>query len=100
MTPLPRDVIDAMVLTMTKSQSDKMLLLGPMPTKVGWMYRDVSPMPQAAWVALLDLLGAENIEFMGSSSLFLPPAKFCRAQINISPAAQKIWANFLKEHTQ
>lgn len=53
-------------------------------------------MPREQWIALLDMLGDENIEVVSANPRQLPPNEMCRAQIWISPQAQQTWDSYLK----
>ena len=78
-----------------QSESHPFLLLGPPAPKRWWVYRDFFAMPREMWLDLLGLLGEGDIELVAANDLTLPPAPLCRAQMWISPAAQKRWSDYL-----
>lgn len=80
---------------MRQSEMEPFLLAGPPAPKRGWIYRDFRPMPRDLWIALLDLLGDGNVAFVAASASQLPPNAMCRAQIWISPEAQRAWKSYL-----
>ena len=92
---------DLLTQHLRTSDTNPFLRIGPeAPTsRPGWVYRDFYKMPLATWESLLSLLGENEYILCSTNSKQLPPAKFCRASLWISPLAQERWAQYLKQHT-